>query len=186
MKCNVYKLNTKRLTFFVDLPEVETNGNCILDMDIDWNYIRHSSWCKELNLITDAIDCAISTYRYPDHQTDTTDKPDQRDPDDAFYEGDEHQITYHQKLIRTRDRNQETWKDNTKNTGGTDLGLTIVRQNDWQANLFCYYNATGLVSSSFSVEPEEGIFAAGKNEFNFALKIYQDHTYSTAYGPYVC
>jgi hypothetical protein len=160
---------------YVDIPEVEATSSCILTREVDWHYIRNTFYYKKIDLDSDAGTCGVTQYIYADHRADTTDVVDQFDNDDNdLTVDDEHWITYHHPLIRSKDRDANVVSD-------AQGSLSVIRQNDWQVNLFCYYNASGQVHSNFSVEGEDPQNVAGTNEFKFQLKIYKDNYYQDEY-----
>jgi hypothetical protein len=160
---------------YVDIPDVEATSSCTLIKQVDYNYIRNTYYYKNIDLDTDAGTCGVTQYIYADHRADTTDVVDQFDNDDNdLTVDDEHWITYHHPLIRSKDRDANVVSD-------AQGSLSVIRQNDWQVNLFCYYNASGQVHSNFSVEGEDPQNVAGTNEFKFQLKIYKDNYYQDEY-----
>ncbi|XP_075238942.1 uncharacterized protein LOC142334633 [Convolutriloba macropyga] len=111
-------------------------------------------------------------YVYPDHQIDIADGTDQRNPQDPM---DKHEMVYHQTLIRSKDG------ASTPITDGNGGGLSVIRKNDWQVNLYCYYNASGQVHSRFHTKAEATQNVSGTNEFKFRLVMYKDNKFEQPY-----
>ena len=84
-------------------------------------------------------------------------------------------MVYHQTLIRSKDG------ASTPITDGNGGGLSVIRKNDWQVNLYCYYNASGQVHSRFHTKAEATQNVSGTNEFKFRLVMYKDNKFEQPY-----
>jgi len=166
---------------YVDLPDVTSGTNCQLADDIDWNYIRNTVWYKHVDLNSvdsnDQGNCGVTQYVYAFGDPEVTAQPDQWDPDrDTPATDGDHEVVYHQALTRSRDHPESALV-----ASDTIGGLDVTRNNGWEINLFCYYNATKNVHSEFKVTAEPEWHADGTNEFKFSLRMYKECNYANEY-----
>jgi hypothetical protein len=143
----------------VDLPSLrQIDSSCLLAEFFDYHYVRNSYWTFENDLSTDNTVCGTIKNIYSDDTVQTF----------------EHEVSYEQNVVRVRDQQSSLVLSGT--------GTQITRFNTFRVDSYCYYDAQGVVSSSFATRAEDPLVRSGVNQLNYQIVIYSDSTYNTAYS----
>ncbi|XP_063728601.1 zona pellucida sperm-binding protein 4-like [Symsagittifera roscoffensis] len=148
---------------------------CELTPHYDFYYLRNTAWTFQLDL--DPNNDVCGTQQSIDNDGDLSDIPTVREDElPPFFD---HATVYWQVVTRERDDGAGGGVGGTFNGQN---GAVISRAGSaWEASAFCYYNASDIVSSEFSVTAEPGISASGKNEFTYKMEVARSSDFSSFY-----
>jgi len=166
---------TSRYAFW-DVPTLlaadrADTSNCALEWHEDIYFVRNSAYSFSFDLKSDNDFCGTHVLVYDESGSLVTTSGTERD--DQVTKSD-HVIVYYQVVTRERD---DVSADVTAGTG-----ISITRASQWEASSFCYYDATGQVSSNFGVIGEDPYAMLGANQFKYKFQIALDSSYASFYS----